>query len=131
LVPAVPIKLLLVDVDDVGPKEGIGDLARDEDATLPLSLSTRSEGALLTVVVFTAVEGRDGAIEGPFFRAGIWGGRAILLTAVLGIAESTVAVGAVAGVFPRFQTFCTSDLADDKNPNFEGFGFGLTARKIG
>jgi len=36
------------------------------------------------------------------------------------------------GVFddlPRFHTFCTSDFAEEKNPNREGFGFGFTEKK--
>lgn len=32
--------------------------------------------------------------------------------------------------FPRFHTLCTKDLAEVKNPNREGFGFGLAEEKI-
>lgn len=35
-----------------------------------------------------------------------------------------LAVGSV--TLPRFHTFCTNDLADDRNPNREGLGLGFS-----
>jgi hypothetical protein len=115
-VPAVLNKLPFVDVDGVGPKGGMGDLAWEDEVM-------RREGALLPLDELTVAEGREVTIVGTFFGATTNDGGAlflILLGATLGIFEGAALAGTA--VFPRPKTFCTRDLAEDKNPNLPGVG---------
>lgn len=121
---AALIKLLVVDVDGVGLKAEMGDLVRDDK-------TVRSKVALLLLDEFTTVEGREMTIGRVFFGAWTSEGGAlflIFLGATLGRFEDEALVGAAA--FPRPKTFCTRDLAEDRNPNLVGFDCGLTMEML-
>ncbi len=114
-------------------KFGSGERERAEDAIDPLPDATAvvallwcTEGILLPVAkVAVARAGaaadffasRDG---GPIFS--------------FSLADSDFAtgvgfgmlLGAGSAALPRFQTFWTRDLADDKNPNRDGLGLGFS-----
>jgi hypothetical protein len=109
LVPAALIRLLLVDVDGVGPKVGMGDLAPDA-------------GALRREDVPPPPD--DFAVVGREVARGTLTLFLTLLGTTLGTLDDAVVAGAA--VFPRPKTFCTRDLAEDRNPNLEGFGCGFT-----
>lgn len=115
----------LVLVVDEGPKEGRGDLEREDAVPAVFSFSTSSEAILAGGLV--AVEGRALLTDDNFFCGGAGAGTVGTgigaLTAGFGIA---VALSEAAAVLPPFQTFWTSDLAEDRNPNLEGFACGLT-----
>jgi len=125
--------------------EGIGERDREEDAIEPLvvvvvvvvaespcfccfTLLTRMAGTALPLA--TAVVGRAGA--GAAFLAGRrdggpifsfpFGVSSLIMCDGLGILLGAAFVGS----FPRFHTLCTRVLADEKNPNLEGFGLGFT-----
>lgn len=123
LVPLMKLPL----VEGAVPKEGMGDLAREEvveTVALSASLLTRRDGTRLPLAV--AVEERAILTEGTRFVTGNGAGAAIfsLFATGLGIPVGTALAGAGAVVtFPRFHTFCTSDFAEERNPNLEGLGF--------
>lgn len=128
--------------------EGIGERERvEEDAIEPLvavvaesplswsafcfALLTRMEGTPLPLA--TVLVGRAGAgalffagrrVGGPIFFSLFGVSSLIIFDVGFGILLG-VALG---GAFPRFHTFCTRVLADERNPNLEGFGLGLTGR---
>ena len=124
-------------------KEGMGDRDREEDAIEPLvvvaadtpfssgfcfRLLTRMAGTALPLA--TAVVGRAGA--GAAFLAGRREGGPIF-SFPFGVSSLIMCDGlgmllgaAFVASFPRFHTLCTRVLADEKNPNLEGFGLGFT-----
>ena len=129
--------------------EGIGEREREEDAMEPLvvvvtesplsgstfcfALLTRMEGTPLPLA--TAAVGRAGA-RAPFF-AGKREGGPIFLSCSFGVSSLMICEGFgillgvafVGGAFPRFHTLCTRVLADERNPNLEGFGLGFTGEQ--
>lgn len=116
LVPDVPVRLFLVDVDGVGSKGGIGDLAWDGG-------EKRREVVLFLIDGFTAAEDLEVTGGTAFFGAGTAGGGTVFFT-LLGATLGAVLDEAAA--FPRPKTLCTRDLAEDRNPNLAGLGWGLT-----
>lgn len=125
LVPLMKLPL----VEGAVPKEGIGDLAREEvveTVALSASLLTRRDGTRLRLPLAVAVEGRAMLTEGTRFVAGNGAGAVIFSVFATGLGIPVWATLAGAGAvvtFPRFHTFCTSDFAEERNPNLEGLGF--------
>lgn len=105
VVPVPTLLLLLLVVLNVGN----GDLARDEGALEANEALVLFVGIGLLPVA-TAGVGRAGAAVD--FLAGTKDGEPFSL-----------AVGSV--TLPRFHTFCTKDLAEERNPNLEGLGLGF------
>lgn len=130
LVRVLPLLRMLLRL--VVLKDGNGDLEREDDAIDPFPpaaalssfpLLTRMEGGLLPLA--KAAVGRAGAAAdffpsisegGPIFFAG---------SDLAGIGFGRL-LGAASAGLPRFHTLWTRVLAEDKNPNREGFGFGFS-----
>lgn len=115
-------------MDAAGPKDGSGDLEREDDvAIVPFTflsfslLAIRIEGILLPIATACVVVGRAGTPDAFFNTAGA--GAFSLSSGFTGAAGLGILLGAA--LF-RFQTFCTSDFAEDKKPNLDGFGLTIT-----
>jgi hypothetical protein len=131
LVRVLPLLRMLLRL--VVLKDGNGDLEREDDAIDPFPpaaalssfpLLTRMEGGLLPLA--TAVVGRAGAAA-DFFVPINEGGPIFSFTdsVLVGIGFVSL-LGAASAGLPRFHTLWTRVLAEDKNPNREGFGFGFS-----
>ena len=133
---------------DMVPKEGSGDLERErveeamepawvvEGTAGPFCFTTRTGGTRPPLPLALAFVGLAGATEdflvdtrdgGPIFSFPFTSGSGLGAGAAVGLGIPLWT--AVAGALPRFQTLWTSDFADERNPNFEGFGFCLAEKR--
>lgn len=135
LVRVVPVLKMLFRLLLAGLKFGSGERERaDEDAIDPLPDGTAvfpllvcTEGILPPVA--TVAVARAGAAA-DFFARPSDGGPIFSFS----LTDSDLAVGVGFGMLlgagsaalPRFQTFWTRDLADDKNPKRDGLGLGFS-----
>ena len=134
LVRVVPVLRMLFRLLLAVLKFGSGERERAEDAIDPLidvpavvALLWCTEGILLPVA--TVAVARAGAAA-DFFARPRDGGPIFSFS----LPDSDFAAGAGFGILlgagsaalPRFQTFWTRDLADDKNPNRDGLGLGFS-----